>query len=82
MKLSEYLPQVPQMQQQMAEDQGPPPGANPMDQQGGGGSNIGIGAVPVPGEKSFSGAQPQQGVPNAPQPRQAPPAGGQPTRLQ
>ena len=71
-----------QMQQQMAEDQGPPPGANPMDQQGGGGSNIGIGAVPVPGEKSFSGAQPQQGVPNAPQPRQAPPAGGQPTRLQ
>ena len=71
-----------QMQQQVAESQPSAAGANPMDQQGGGGSNIGTGAVPTPGEPSFSGAPPQQGVSNAPQPRQAPPAGGQPTRLQ
>ena len=71
-----------QMQQQVAESQPSAAGANPMDQQGGGGSTIGTGAVPTPGEPSFSGAPPQQGVSNAPQPRQAPPAGGQPTRLQ
>lgn len=71
-----------QMQQQVAESQPSAAGANPMDQQGGGGSNIGTGAVPTPGERSFSGAPPQQGVPNAPQPRQAPSPGGQSNRLQ
>jgi len=33
----------------------PPPGANVMDTSGAGGSNIGVGQAPVPGEQGFSG---------------------------
>ena len=35
---------------------GVPPGANPADTTGAGGGNIGVGAVPRPGETDFSQA--------------------------
>tara|TARA_R110002096_G_scaffold210945_2_gene398334 strand:- start:978 stop:3182 length:2205 start_codon:yes stop_codon:yes gene_type:complete len=93
----EAMRQAMLMQQMQAEQNPPgnaPPGANPNDPTGTGGGNIGVGTAPGPGAQGFPTGggprpqqqqkqpRPQQGAPNAPQPRQAPPPGGQPTRLQ
>ena len=60
----------------MQKDQPPAQAAPqaPLDMTGAGGSNIGVGAVPVPGEEEFSGnvQQPQ------PQMQAPPPNGGLP----
>ena len=45
-----------QQQEGMGSAGGIPPGANPTDATGAGGGNIGVGAVPRPGETDFSQA--------------------------
>jgi hypothetical protein len=45
-----------QQQEGMGSSGGVPPGANPADATGAGGGNIGVGAVPRPGETDFSQA--------------------------
>jgi hypothetical protein len=54
---------VQQQSPQQPPQQGPQPGAPAVpgvqDMTGAGGGNIGIGAVPVPGEQGFSAAPPQ-----------------------
>ena len=45
-----------QQQEGMGSSGGIPPGANPTDATGAGGGNIGVGAVPRPGETDFSQA--------------------------
>ena len=47
-------PEQPQQGQPQQEGQ-PPVGANPLDPTGAGGSNIGTGQVPAPGEEGFTG---------------------------
>ena len=49
-------------QSQMGQTGGVPPGASPTDPTGAGGSNIGVGNVPMPGEAGFSSpnTQPQR----------------------
>ncbi len=46
-------------QNEMGQTGGVPPGASPTDPTGAGGSNIGVGNVPMPGEAGFSSPNPQ-----------------------
>ncbi len=59
-------------QQQQAQGQQPPAGANPLDPTGAGGGTIGTGIAPTPGEQGFTGT-PQNG-------QQQPQANNQPTQ--
>jgi len=53
-------------QQQQAQGQQPPAGANPLDPTGAGGGTIGTGIAPTPGEQGFTGT-PQNGQQQQPQ---------------
>ena len=55
-----------EQQQQQAQGQQPPAGANPLDPTGAGGGTIGTGIAPTPGEQGFTGT-PQNGQQQQPQ---------------
>ena len=55
-----------QAEQQQAQGQQPPAGANPLDPTGAGGGTIGTGIAPTPGEQGFTGT-PQNGQQQQPQ---------------
>jgi hypothetical protein len=57
---AELMKQFQGPPQQQAQQQQPQEGANPLDPTGAGGSTIGTGQAPVPGEQGFTGV-PQQG---------------------